>query len=560
MDKQKKKSARITGGTVIDYVQWRGDLSFAESPWNEIDSVIAALISYANFGENELTFESGQALRLSSLASSDLLDRLPQDGLGNAAENRSQFLRELAVSRRFQDIAVLDQVNDVDPSRDIQFSAITLDVPDVGTVVVFRGTDTTLVGWKEDFMLSYMTPVPAQTAALAYLEKAAAATAGPLYIVGHSKGGNLALYSATYTGPGIRNRIRKIYSFDGPGLDDETVASERYRAIEPLIRSFVPTGSIIGMLLNYNPIYRVVQSRKVSLLQHDPFNWLMVGRHFLEEENLSSGAQVMDRTIHEWLRTCTSQQREIFVTTLFSLLDKKDKDSGKADGDDPVDKADDNTKKMIQSMINRLIAIHAGESWDINIRRPLIQASERLRLKLKARQGDLIRSDTIRVDNHGNGFRDATGEAEKMADSGGLNHRDALRLVLFAEEMLSMISIVTGELIASFWIERVGLQYELLLTVKTEMDRKKKRRLRASAASGKRKKILSFQEKLRGAFERAMASDTDDVCFELPEGPNRLASGEWDGYERSVLVQLADSLRIAIHGTEVRMTVRKDFS
>ena len=558
MEKQKKQNGRkeITGGTVIDYVRWRGDLSFAESPWNEIDSVIAALISYANFGENELAFQSGRKLRLGSLADTDLLDRLPQDGIGNAAEIRNRFITDLAESRRFQDIAVLDQVNDVDSARNIQFSAITLDVPDTGTVIVFRGTDTTMVGWKEDFMLCYMTPVPAQTAAIEYLERAAAAAAGPLFLAGHSKGGNLALYSAAHTKPEIRNRIREIYSFDGPGLDDETIGSESYRDIKPLIRSFVPTGSVIGLLMNYHPVYCVVQSRKVSLLQHDPFNWLLMGRRFLEEESVSDSARIMDRTIHEWLKTCSPEQRETFVAAIFSLLDKKD--SGKDAGADPVDKADDSTRKMIQSMLSRLITIHAGESWDVNIRRPLIQVSENLRLKMKALQGDLVRSETIRIDNRGNGFRDATGAAEEMAAGGGLDRRNTLRLMLFAEEMLSMISIVTGELTASFWIERVGRQYELLLTVRTEMDKTKKRRLKASAASGKKKG--SFQEKLRSAFESAMASDSDDVCFELPEDPDRMASGQWDGYERSVLVQLADSLRIAIHGSEVRMTVRKDFS
>lgn len=560
MEEQRKQNSRNKnpGGTVFDYVRWRGDLSFAESRWNEIDSVIAALISYANFGENELTFQNGQGLRLGSLASSDLLDRYPQDGIADGAEVRSRFLREMAESRRFQDIIITDQVNDVDPARNIQFSAITMEVPDTGTVVAFRGTDTSLVGWKEDFMLCYMTPVPAQTAALAYLEQAAARTTGPIFLAGHSKGGNLALYSAAHTSPEIRDRIREIYSFDGPGLDDETVASENYRSIEPLIRSFVPTGSMIGMLLNYNPVYRVVQTKKVSLFfQHDPFNWLVMGGHFLEEESVTDGSRIMDRTTHEWLRKCTPEQREIFVTTLFSLLDRKG--SGKDDGADPVDKADDSARKMMQTMVNRLIAIYAGESWDVNIRRPLIQASEALRLKLKALQGDIIRSETILVDNRGNGFKDATDAAEEMALSSGLNHRDTLRLVLFTEEMLSMISIVTGELTASFWIERIGLQFELLLTVRTEMDKKKKRLLKASAASGKQKG--SFQEKLRSAFERALASDSDDdVCFDLPESRDRLAPGEWDGYERSVLVKLADGLRIAIHGSEVRMTVRKDFS
>jgi len=204
------------------------------------------------------------------------------------------------------------------------------------------------------------------------------------------------------------------------------------------------------------------------------------------------------------------------------------------------------------------IAVLDQVNDEVNVRRPLIEASEKLRLKLKARQGEIIRSETIRIDNRGSGFSDVTGTAEKMAEDGGLSHRDTLRLMLFAEEMLSMIRIVTGELDASFWIERVGLQYELMLSARTQMDRKKKKQLKTSGSSRKNKG--SFHERLRNAFERALASDSDDICFDMPEKADRLDPGEWDGYERSVLVRLADSVRIAIHGNEVRMTVRKDFS
>ena len=169
-----------------------------------------------------------------------------------------------------------------------------------------------------------------------------------------------------------------------------------------------------------------------------------------------------------------------------------------------------------------------------------------------------MKSDIIQIDNTENGFLEAKEQTAKSAAFRGLDRKSSILLQLMTEEMLSMISIVTGELTASFWVERVGLQYELHLTVQTEMDRKKKRQLKASSSA--RKNTGSFQEKLRSAFERALASDTDDICFEMPESADRLASGEWDGYERSVLVRLADNLRIAIHGREVRMTVRKDFS
>ena len=561
MAKREQKEPKINGGTIIDFVQWRGDVSIGYSPWGEIDSVIATMIAYANLGENELVFEKGEQLRLASLATSDLLTRLPQDGSANAVAIRNRFLADLAGSVRYRDIAVLDQVNDVDPDRDIQFSALTMQVPDVGIVVAFRGTDATPVGWKEDFMMSYMSPVPAQAASIDYLQRVADHTDGPLYLAGHSKGGNLALYSAAHTTPEIQDRIRAIYSFDGPGLDDATIESEGYRRVEPLIHSFVPYGSIVGLLMNYHPIFRVVQSNAHAIMQHDPFSWLLVGKRFLEEDSVSEGAQIMDHTIHEWLKTCTPEQREIFVTSIFSLLDKKEKGNEQAQDAELLKKTDESSKRMIRILINRLISIHAGISWDVNVRRRLVQASEELRLKLKTWQGGLERSKMVQIDNHGSGFTDATAEAERMAELGGLSAKDSLRLALMTEEMLCMAGIVTGEMQASFWIEQSGRQYELHMTAQTDMDRNKKKRLRAvarpkkSGGAGK-----GFQEKLRSAFERAMASKEDDVCFDFTADADRQAYEQWDGYEHSVLLQLADHVRISIHGSEAHMVVRKEFA
>ncbi len=422
--KKEKKPYTVQSGTIIDYVAWRGDLTFGNAPWGEIDSVITAMIAYANLGENELVFGCGNPLRLGSLADSDLLTRLPQEGIGNSVEIRNQFLTDLALSRRFQDITVLDQVNDVDEERDIQFSATTLEVPGVGVVIAFRGTDPSPVGWKEDFMMSYVTPVPAQTAALEYLKKVAENTQGPLYLTGHSKGGNLALYSAAHTDPAIRDRLKAVYSFDGPGLDDETIASEGYRRIEPLIRSVVPAGSIVGMLMNYHPRYRVVQSDAHSILQHDPFSWKLIGRRFAEQDSVSSGSQILDRTVHEWLKSCTAEQREIFVTTVFSMLARKaDPDSARSPAEEAslLKRTDDQSRQMILELINKLITIHARISWETNVVKPTMMVSEELRQRLRGLQGDPGKSDAAAADNQGHGSGDAGEETLRAGAPGALD-------------------------------------------------------------------------------------------------------------------------------------------
>ena len=559
-DQKDRPTGKISGGTIFDYVAWRGDLTFEHSPWTEIDGVIAATVAYANLGENELVFGSGRTLRLGGLADSDVLERYPQEGIGDGVKIRNRFLADLARSARFRDVVVLDQVSDVDPGRNIQFSATTLDVPGVGTVIAFRGTDPSLVGWKEDFMMSYVTPVPAQSAALAYLENAAARTAGPVYLAGHSKGGNLALYAAAHADRAVQDRLVRICSYDGPGLDDDTIASEGYRRIEPLILSDVPSGSIVGMLMNYYPRYNVVQSGSFSILQHDPFRWKVVGRHFLPADRVSNASQILDRTIHEWLKSCTAEQREIFVTAVFSLLARDRSADAPSDDGGLLGKADENARKMIQRMINRLLVLYAGNSWNTNVLKPFMQASDDLRRKLRALQGNLVKSDVIRIDNRGRGFRAAADETMRMAEEGGLDRGESLRLAQMTEEILSLVSLLAGELEADFWLERAGRQYELHVTTRTIPDREERRRMKKAFGPKTAEKPGGYLAKLRGAFERAMASDADRVCYALPDGPEREADGSPDGCERSILYRLADDVQITMIRGEVRMTVRKAFA
>ena len=381
-------------GNIADYVSWRGDLSFSADHWHEADALAVAVIAYANFGENALTFGNGQPLPFSELAASDLLERLPQQGLPGSVPIRNQLITDMADSIRYRDIRILDQVSDTDRSRSIQFSAITLDIPGIGTAIGFRGTDPTLVGWKEDFMMSYMSPVPAQSAAVDYLRKAAAETEGPLILAGHSKGGNLAMYAGAHTSEDIQDRIAGIYAFDSPGLDDATIASGQYERIRPLIRSVIPSDSIVGLLMNYNPNYRVVSSTARSIAQHDPFTWKLMGHRFLEASDLSTDARIMDQTVHEWLKSCTIEQREVFVSAVFSLFDR-DQEAGGTESAPSI--MDENTRKMVLSLLHNFITIQAENSWIAKVRKPFLQAAEDLRAKLREELG-ITKPDTNQME------------------------------------------------------------------------------------------------------------------------------------------------------------------
>lgn len=177
-----------------------------------------------------------------------------------------------------------------------------------------------------------------------------------------------------------------------------------------------------------------------------------------------------------------------------------------------------------------------------------------------------MKSDIIQIDNQGNGFDLAVEETKRIAQFQGLNQKEALRLQLCAEEMLSMARSVTGELQASFWLECEGKSFALNLTTKTVMDKEKRYQLISSTTSKKNEAANSFLGKLRDAFENAMAADADRTYFELPEELRGDLTGritddpEWDRYERSVLFRLADDVKIAIRGGLVHMTVSKAFA
>ena len=293
----------------MDYLAWRGDISLAYSPFNDLDSLALSLLSY-------LTYTASGQVR-------DLALTVPQ-----VDKNQFAFVHECrallsaaAMTERFAGIRVRHPVAVTDLDRDMQFAAATFDLPDGSHYIGFRGTDSTIVGWREDFNMAFESPVPAQSAAVKYLKEAALLTDGPLYVGGHSKGGNLAVYAAAHADPLLQRRIRAVYSFDGPGLDDPTMASEGYAAMARRIRSFVPQQSVVGLLLAYHPEYTVVKSDGLGLYQHDAFTWQVLGTGFIAVTELDISSQLVDQTVHAWLSKVSPEKRKVFVNTIFDILE-----------------------------------------------------------------------------------------------------------------------------------------------------------------------------------------------------------------------------------------------
>ena len=298
---------------LIDYLAWRGDIPLSVSPWNEVDGLMCAVLSYLNF--HGLQDHRGWTLREAKRI--DLLI----EAQGNTFGPRKKMFEAMAETARFGDCRMHHFIALTDEDASMQFSAMCMDLPDDTKAVVFRGTDNTLVGWREDFNMSYQTRVPAQQAAAYYLLKAAKLTDRPIRLIGHSKGGNLAVYAGASMPERIQNRIESIWSYDGPGMNLDVSRSDGFTRIRDKIHSYIPQTSIIGLLMEYYRPYTVVHSIAKGLEQHDPMSWQVYGEHFEEMESIDRTASVVCETLHEMLTNSTPEQRAAFVDTLFHLAD-----------------------------------------------------------------------------------------------------------------------------------------------------------------------------------------------------------------------------------------------
>ena len=540
--------------TILDYIRWMRDVPFSVKDVTEVDSIVFSFLSYMNL---KGIVTKGRQMTVAQCCRALLAH--PE----SLSAHHQALYEALADSRRFGPVVIGSYKDSLQEEKDVQFCVMLFKVRKNLHYIAFRGTDNTIVGWREDFNMAYTTRVPAQEAAILYLKRAAALSKAPLRLVGHSKGGNLSVYAGVYSDPEIRERIQSICSFDGPGLDDDTMESDAYREIAPRVTSIIPSDSIVGRLMNYHPVYQVVSSTRSSFFQHDPFSWNLLGSRFDMVDDISLTSQILDKTLHDWIKSCSPEQRENFVSVVFGFLERNQKSAAdltfSEDTVDGSDKLDDRSRQMVVALLYRLISMQVGNVVDARIRNPLIQAAASLRSRDGIGRDVVVKSPPIEIDNAGNGYQAAVEETRKMAEFNELTPRESLRLQLFTEEMLSMAHTVTGEMKAEFWIECTASRFDLHLSTKTVMDRKKRELLLAASASGKNEAARSFLGRLRNAFEQAMVSDAEKTVFKLPTKSDNNKQG-WDHFEQSVLLRLADDVKIDIRGGLVNMTVCKSFS
>ena len=239
-------------------------------------------------------------------------------------EGSRDLLFAVCASPRFRDARLTEFRFKTARSAEEQFAAMTFILPDGSSYVAFRGTDSTIVGWKEDFNMTFLNPVPAQEEARAYLEYVASVTAGPLYVGGHSKGGNLAVYAVATCNKSCRERVVRVFSHDGPGFHREFCASDAYRNILPIMVKTVPKSSMIGAVLSEGPDCHpiIVESGGFSLFQHNPFLWEVdvESATFVEADGFTASSRYFDSTLDAWMDKYSLAERARFVDALFDVI------------------------------------------------------------------------------------------------------------------------------------------------------------------------------------------------------------------------------------------------
>ena len=259
------------------------------------------------------------------------------------------LMDEMAGKGRFGGTVMAYYYDVIDTNVDVQLAALTFYLPDGTAFVAFRGTDDTVVGWKEDFNLSYMLATEGQRRAAEYLTRHFSGQSISIRVGGHSKGGNLAMYAAVCAEKAVRDRIIAVYNNDGPGFLKEFTETEAYRDMVPRFICTVPEKAVIGTLLNSKAFQHVVKSTASGIFQHDGFSWNVLGNRFVEVDRRSDSSIALEMTLHQWLEEQNESNRRTFVNTMFGLLESTGRSTiGEIKGDLPGSLA--TMWKMLETM------------------------------------------------------------------------------------------------------------------------------------------------------------------------------------------------------------------
>ncbi len=309
---------------VFDYLNWRGDLTFDKAEPNEIDALIFSELSYIPFEDIVPGLDCDSPITLKE-ASKEFFDRhgenfslgaiLPSDIL--------VLLKRAAESARFSSVLLWGYKSETCIDAEKQFSAICFSF-DKRTYVTYRGTDDTIIGWKEDLNMSLFTPIPSQKDGVEYLEQASKKTRDKIIVAGHSKGGNIAVYSALNCSEKLYKRIQAVYNFDGPGFMEEYISSYKDKEIIDRIKTILPSKSVVGRIFDIIGDYEIVKSSNKGIQQHDAFTWQVLGASFVSIPCFEKPSDNFHELLKAWVAKMPIEDRHEFVNSFYKMVTSSD--------------------------------------------------------------------------------------------------------------------------------------------------------------------------------------------------------------------------------------------
>lgn len=303
---------------ILNYIQWRGDLSFEKDQLNHVDALIFSRISYLPF-ENIPNKISDNGIKLSKACKMLTQQENYREKL--LWKEDDNLINYCAESIRFGDVKLMCCTNIINEEEKEQFSAIVLMLKPGHYFIVFRGTDNSFVGWHEDFNMSCRFPVGSQQRAVEFIEDTAQRLRGDFYVGGHSKGGNLAVYGSAFCKDRVRKRIIAVYNHDGPGFDSKTVNMKSFDVIKDKIHTYVPQSFVVGMMFEHREDYTIIKSSQKGIMQHDIYSWQLIGKELICLSSRTNSSLFFDKTFTEFADNMAVDQRAAFIDALFSLTD-----------------------------------------------------------------------------------------------------------------------------------------------------------------------------------------------------------------------------------------------
>ena len=304
-------------GNIITYVEEYGGKTFEEVPFQETDSLIFCELSYLNFSGSSFV-RRDFSCTIRDWYESEYRDDAA-DGLFSP-EKDQKLLALLAVSKRFGPVRGGFFTASTNTNTQEQFAAITFRIDDHHSYIAFRGTDNSLVGWKEDLNLAFLDELPSQISAKNYTELVMNELSDTFYLGGHSKGGNLAVYAAMHVPDYIQDGIAAIFNHDGPGFLPQVYTSHEFLTIRKRIRKTVPQSAFVGLILEQHSDYTVVKSDAFSVLQHDPYSWVIENGAFVKIASIDTVSRYTNQALSHWIYSLDPETRRQFVDTLYDLL------------------------------------------------------------------------------------------------------------------------------------------------------------------------------------------------------------------------------------------------